>query len=36
LRGGLVLAVAEDTQLPVTGNVNFLQAESAVQPMLSG
>jgi len=28
--------VVEDTQLPVTGNVNCLPAESAVQPLLFG
>jgi len=36
LPGDLVLAAAEDMQLPVTGNVNCLQTESAVQPFLFG
>jgi hypothetical protein len=31
-----VLAVVEDTQLPVTGNVNCLQPQSAVQPLPFG
>jgi hypothetical protein len=36
LPGGLVLAVVEDTQLPVTGNVNCLQTQSVGQAMLFG
>jgi hypothetical protein len=34
LPGSLVLAVVEATQLPVTGNANCLQTESAGQPLL--
>ena len=34
--GDLVLAEVEDTQLPVTGNVNFLPTESAGQLLLFG
>jgi hypothetical protein len=36
LPGSLVLAVVEATQLPVTGNANCLQTESAGQPLLLG